>query len=508
MGEFLSYSIVGGFLMLALYLAYRLFLATDNQHGFNRGVLLAIYAASFIAYPILQSLENLKVGNASQTIVIDGLEVTNVATVDSNPAWGTILIWTFIAGMVVVTVRTVITWIRLIGVIHAGHKIEQAGYTLVVTEDERYAPFSWIRYVVISQKDFENGGSAITAHEMRHISCHHWVDLLVAQVVCIVNWFNPAAWLMRDELMLVHEYQADMAVIDQGHDTQEYQMLLIKKAVGARFPSLANSLNHSKLKKRITMMYKAKSGAGRKWKALALVPMLALALSLTGVPAVRAAVSTVSILKVSDGKVSENPSQDKTLVQYFKVVNINNNDGKTTVVINGEGLGNNLTVSGGTFTTEGKTYTAKSLDCSMTDGKATITVTFPFLTVFDNVRMTLNINGGKIPFNLENFFNNANPVVSQKHSEHPESLDKVVVVGSGTIKKPAAVEEPAKQVSEPRSEVSAAGFEGVTVYLDGKEISMAKLQEINPGQIASIAVDKKDNIIRVTSKKAVEESQK
>ena len=156
MGEFLSYSIVGGFLMLALYLAYRLFLATDNQHGFNRGVLLAIYAASFIAYPILQSLENLKVGNASQTIVIDGLEVTNVATVDSNPAWGTILIWTFIAGMVVVTVRTVITWIRLIGVIHAGHKIEQAGYTLVVTEDERYAPFSWIRYVVISQKDFEN----------------------------------------------------------------------------------------------------------------------------------------------------------------------------------------------------------------------------------------------------------------------------------------------------------------------------------------------------------------
>ena len=491
--------------MLALYLAYRLFLATDNQHGFNRGVLLAIYAASFIAYPILQSLENLKVGNASQTIVIDGLEVTNVATVDSNPAWGTILIWTFIAGMVVVTVRTVITWIRLIGVIHAGHKIEQAGYTLVVTEDERYAPFSWIRYVVISQKDFENGGSAITAHEMRHISCHHWVDLLVAQVVCIVNWFNPAAWLMRDELMLVHEYQADMAVIDQGHDTQEYQMLLIKKVVGARFPSLANSLNHSKLKKRITMMYKAKSGAGRKWKALALVPMLALALCLTEVPAVRAAVSTLGTFKVSDGKVSENPSQDKTLVQYFKVVNINNNDGKTTVVIKGEGLGDNLTVSGGTFTTEGKTYKAKSLDCAMTDGKATITATFPFLTVFDNVRMTLNINGEEIPFNLENFFN---PVALQKLSGHPESLDKVVVVGSGTIKKPAAVAEPDKQVSQPKSENPAPGPEGVTVYMDGKAISPAQLQGMKPDQIASITVDKKDNIIRITSKKTAEESKK
>ena len=193
------------------------------------------------------------------------------------------------------------------------------------------------------------------------------MDLLIAQAVCIVNWFNPAAWLMRDELMLVHEYQADMAVIDRGHDAQEYQMLLIKKAVGARFPSLANSLNHSKLKKLITMMYKAKSGAGRKWKALALVPALALALGLTGVPVVRAAVSTIGTLKVSDGKSSENPSDNKTSVPHLKVKSINNNDGKTTVEIRGEGLGNSLTVSGGTFTTKGKTYEARSLNCSMTD---------------------------------------------------------------------------------------------------------------------------------------------
>ena len=64
------------------------------------------------------------------------------------------------------------------------------------------------------------------------------MDLLIAQTVCIVNWFNPAAWLMRDELMLLHEYQADMAVIDRGLDRHGYQMLLIRKAAGARFPSL------------------------------------------------------------------------------------------------------------------------------------------------------------------------------------------------------------------------------------------------------------------------------
>lgn len=60
----------------------------------------------------------------------------------------------------------------------------------------------------------------------------------MAQAVCIVNWFNPAAWLMRDELMLVHEYQADVAVIEHGNDPQEYQMLLIKKSCWRQIPVL------------------------------------------------------------------------------------------------------------------------------------------------------------------------------------------------------------------------------------------------------------------------------
>lgn len=509
MGEFLSYSMVSGFLMLALYLVYRLFLARDNQHAFNRGVLLGIYAVSFTAYPILRLTENLHVGSAQQTFVFDSLEMISVEKVaDSTPLWGTILIWTFIAGMAIVTIRTIITWMRLIGVIRSGRKVVHNGYTLVLTEDERFAPFSWMRYVVISRKDYESDSSAIATHELKHIACHHWVDLLIAQVVCIVNWFNPVAWLMRDELMLVHEYQADMAVIDHGHDTQEYQMLLIKKAVGARFPSLANSLNHSKLKKRITMMYKAKSGAGRKWKALAMVPMLALALGVTGVPAVQAAVSTISTLKVSDGKNSKNPSKDKKTVQYFKVVNVNNYDGKTTVVIKGEGLGDNLTVSGGTFTTGGKKYKAKSLDCSMTDGKASITAEFPFITEFDKVKMTLNINGDEIPFDLENFFNNAGAGPKQKKSARIESGSNPVVIGYGTIKKPTAdvqSEDPAVTV---RYDESTTSPEDIEIYLDGKAISMSDLNDINPEDIASITVDKKDNIIRISSKTAAEKSKK
>lgn len=410
MGELLSYSLVSGCLMLVSYIVYRVFLSRDNQHGFNRGVLLAIYAVSLTAYPVLQLSEGLGSGESlQQTFETDVRETTGAGvTAAPTPIWGNILIWSFIAGASIVAARTVITWIRLVGVIRSGRKIAHNGYTLVVTEDERFAPFSWMRYVVISRRDYESDNTAIATHESSHIACHHWVDLLIAQTACIVSWFNPAAWLMRDELMLLHEYQADMAVIDRGLDRQGYQMLLIRKAAGARFPSLANSLNHSKLKKRINMMNKAKSGAGQKLKALALVPALALALDVAGTPAVRGALSTISTLKVSAGKSSEKPSHHKTSVPQFKVKNINNYDGKTTVVVRGEGLGDELTVSGGTFTTDGKTYDARSLSCSMTDGNATITAVFPFVTVFDKVGMTLDINGEETAFDLEAFL--ANPM--------------------------------------------------------------------------------------------------
>lgn len=398
--------------MLAMYLAYRLLLARDNQHGFNRGVLLFVYAVSFSVSPVIFSIENLKTGLQSQTLVSEGLEAVSLTTTHlSKPLWGTVMIWIFLAGMIIMAVRTLVTWVRLSDVIRSGKKIKNDGYTLVVTDIERLAPFSWLHYVVISRSDYENDYSAIITHEQRHVACHHWIDLLIAQVICVINWFNPAAWLMRDELMLVHEYQADMAVIDSGHDAQEYQMLLIKKAVGARFPSLANSLNHSKLKKRITMMYKEKSGGGHRFKALALVPVLALTLGVAGVPAVRAAISTIGSSEVSVSKGSENLSQDKTAVQYFKVTNINNDGNETTVVIKATGLGNNLTVSGGTFTTKGKSYRANSLKCDMADGVATITATFPLSDEYKNPGMTLTVNGEDVPFDLENFFSGAQSVV-------------------------------------------------------------------------------------------------
>lgn len=227
------------------------------------------------------------------------------------------------------------------------------------------------------------------------------------------------------------------------------------------------------------MMYKEKSGAGRKFKALALVPMLALALGVAGAPAVRAAVSTISSSDVSVSKDSENLPENKTTVQTYKVTNINNDGNETSVTINGEGFGTNLTISDATFTNKGKTYQANSLDCNMTDGVATSHATFRFADELKKPSMTLMVNGKEVPFDLEKFQNNAQSVAigNNGNSTAPSRSGVIVINGS-----------------------SSAIPSDMSVYLDGKKISEAEMAGLSSENISSVSVDKQNNTIKISSK--------
>jgi hypothetical protein len=87
-------------------------------------------------------------------------------------------------------------------------------------------------------------------------------------------WFNPAVRILKRELRDIHEYEADKGVIQSGVDAIKYQLLLIKKAAGSSSYALANSLNHSKIKKRITMMLKKESSKVARMKTLIFVPLV------------------------------------------------------------------------------------------------------------------------------------------------------------------------------------------------------------------------------------------
>jgi TonB family protein len=100
----------------------------------------------------------------------------------------------------------------------------------------------------------------------------------LAQACVFLQWFNPAAWLLKKELQTIHEYEADEYVIRNGMDASTYLLSMIEKTVGTRLFTIANNFNQSLLAKRVTMLNKGKSRPLARLKYLYVLPISALAI--------------------------------------------------------------------------------------------------------------------------------------------------------------------------------------------------------------------------------------
>ena len=309
MGVFFIYILKSSVCLVLFYLFFRLLLSKETFHRFNRMALLGVLFFSLLIPCIeVTTRHQVEVQQAvlsiEQLLLMAELEATpaNVGAVQETSAisWVQIVLLVYLAGILFLACRNIYSLICLFRLIHSGkHEKLEKGVTLVVHNQE-IAPFSWMKYIVISRKDLEENGREILIHEMAHIHHRHSVDLLVADICIFFQWFNPGAWLLKQELQNVHEYEADETVINEGVNAKEYQLLLIKKAVGTRLYSMANSFNHSKLKKRITMMLKEKSNPWARLKYLYVLPLAAIAVTAFARPEISEKADEISAVKVND----------------------------------------------------------------------------------------------------------------------------------------------------------------------------------------------------------------
>ena len=236
MGNFAVYTFYAGVILLALYIIYKWLLSTENQPRFNRVVLLSIYATAFVALPLISLVSSLPLTSGEAgAITIDPGTIAMLADGDAaatHAAWPRIVLRIYLAGVCATLLWTAFTALRLGRLIAHGEHIRHGAYTLVLLDRDDIAPFSWGSYVVLSRNEAADSTSMILTHECAHIAARHFVDLLIAQAVCNVLWYNPASWLMLRELKAVHEYEADERVLRSGVNARNYQLLLIKKAVG------------------------------------------------------------------------------------------------------------------------------------------------------------------------------------------------------------------------------------------------------------------------------------
>ena len=275
------YSLKVSVFLIAFYLMFKSLMSRETLHRANRYLILGSIGLSFVL-PLWHITLNAAPGHAvtaaelSQSVV--WLEEVIVGGGASHSFdWRALAVVAFYAGIGVCLLRMIISIIGVLRVIRRGERQTLPDGTVLVITDDEQAPFSWIKYIIINRKDHDENLQEILTHERAHIRCRHSIDVLVCDVFCCLQWFNPAMWLLRRELCAVHEYEADKAVLDSGINAKQYQILLIKKAAGGKWYSIANSFNHSKLKYRITMMSRKKSSGWTMAKALYVLPIAAFA---------------------------------------------------------------------------------------------------------------------------------------------------------------------------------------------------------------------------------------
>jgi TonB family protein len=333
MGAFFVYIVKSAVCLAVFYLFYRLLLSKETFHRFNRIALLGILILSCVI-PFAEVTVKEPMEVSQQFLTLEELllmaDLNRAATVEAAPVsmitWRETLLIVYILGIIFFFLRNLWSLGRMLRLIKGSNIARQENGITLITHQKDIAPFSWMKFVVISEKDLMENGEEILTHEYAHIHKKHSIDLLIADICIFFQWFNPASWLLKQELQNIHEFEADESVIAQGIDVKKYQLLLIKKAVGTRLYSMANSFNHSSLKKRITMMLKKKSNPWARFKYLYVLPLAAIAVAAFARPEISNELGEISAVKVNDltaiMKTEEVKSVETVSVQSEKKIRV------------------------------------------------------------------------------------------------------------------------------------------------------------------------------------------
>jgi len=275
--------------LVLVWVFYQLILRRLTFYNSNRWYLL-LYSLFCFIIPVINLTPVLQQNEWTHNQVVNFVPLvqtytTQVEAVTQCPAplaangwskWDWLLV-VVAAGTLFYMCRFVVRYYSLLRMRRRAELISD-GAIKIYQVNKAIIPFSFGNAVFINRNlHSETELQEIIRHELVHVRQKHTIDVLAAELICLLNWYNPFAWLLRRSIRQNLEFIADNKVLENGVDKKQYQYLLLK-VIGNNHFNIAPSFNFSSLKKRITMMNKVKTTKVQLVKFLFLLPLVSVLL--------------------------------------------------------------------------------------------------------------------------------------------------------------------------------------------------------------------------------------
>ncbi len=254
---------------------YYLLLRNERFFFLNRVYLVTGLLVSLL-FPLITIRYEVTIANITGAAQFEIPTITGVEPVaNTSVSWQMLLLMLFITGVLYFIIRLTVQSFRIIRIIRK-YDNETLGNIKVIKTDIFPASFSFFSYVFVSPSTPESEKREIVTHEIEHIRQHHWIDLILAELLCIIQWFNPMAWIYSHYIRQNHEYLADQMALQKTEDPAIYKAVLLNQLIGGEAIRLGHLFSYSLNKKRFTMMKNTTIPTVKKLKPLLIIPAMAI----------------------------------------------------------------------------------------------------------------------------------------------------------------------------------------------------------------------------------------
>lgn len=304
----MPYILHAGLILAACLIFYKILLQRETFFRLNRWVLMVCLVLSF-GLPLIEVPQQWSFQRAETPAVVPVATIVNdqpaSAPTVSTPItenntvaekkgieWAVILIWTmrlYWLGVIIFSINFLLQIITLLYRAYTRPVIKDGRFRIVELAGDN-APCSFGNNIFINPAKYDwETYTQVLEHEKIHVQERHTLDLIVAELVIIFQWFNPFAWWYRKALENNLEFLTDDRLLDHPEVEKTTYQLSLLKVSAPHFPlSLTTNYNQSLLKKRVAMMNAKKSNVHTTWKYLFLLPVLVLSVCLLNQPKLKA----------------------------------------------------------------------------------------------------------------------------------------------------------------------------------------------------------------------------